>query len=336
MWKLSLARLGYALIAIAGLSFCTCQAAQSLIVGTFGDPTPMQWAAHEHKFAKVTGWNIQWRRFSSGANVDRAMASGDLKISELGSTPLAIAASQGVKLKVFMVDYVIGKAESLIVRKGSGIKTLADLKGKRIGVPFGSTSDFSLRGALHHAGVKISQVTLLNMSPDQIVAAWKEGDIDAAYIWPPAQTEILKTGTRLVGSNEVAKWGYPTFNAWVVNKHFAQTHKKALIAFIRQFGRANERYLKNPSSWTATNPMVKAVAAQTGDSPAQVPVSITGYKFLPLKAQLSKKWLGGGIAQAMMSTAKLLKKEGLITQVSNNYAKYVTTAYLKAAVAQNH
>lgn len=333
MWKISFAQIASAVVAAAFLSMATCQAAPNVTIGTFGDPTPMQAAAHNHKFSKATGWNISWRKFGSGSDVISAMASGDLKMSELGSTPLSIAASQGVKLKVFMVDYVIGKNESLIARNGSGIKTLADLKGKKIGVPFGSTSDFSLRGALKHAGIKTSQVTLLNMSPDQITASWKQGYIDAAYIWPPALTKILKTGKRLVSSAKVAKWGYPTFNAWVVNKHFAQTHKKALIAFIRAFAKANHRYLANPSAWTPDNPTVKAVAAQTGDTAAQVPESIVGYKFLPLKTQLEQQWLGGGIAQSLKSTAQLLKSEGLISRVASDYSHFVTKRYVKAAVS---
>jgi taurine transport system substrate-binding protein len=312
-------------------TFSTAQAEQAITIGTFGDPTPMQWAAHEHKFSAATGWDIKWRKFGSGSDVISAMASGDLKISELGSTPLAIAASQGVNLEVFMVDYVIGKAESLIARDGTGIKTLADLKGKRIAVPFGSTSDFALRGALKHAGIKLSQVTLLNMSPDQIVAAWKQGYIDAAYIWSPAQTEILQTGHRLVGSDQVAAWGYPTFNAWVVNKKFAETHKKQLIAFIKELNKVNMGYMNDPASWTVENPVVKAVAAQVGDTPSQVIVSIKGYKFLTSQEQLGKPWLGGGIATAMKSTAELLKQEGMISTVGTDYSKFVNPEYARAA-----
>lgn len=330
----SFLRLGWLVAAAAIVSFGTSQAGQSVTVGTFGDPTPMQWAAHQKMFSKATGWDVKWRKFGSGSDVIAALASGDLKISELGSTPLAIAASQGENLQVFMVDYVIGKSESLIVRDGTGIKTLADLKGKRIGVPFGSTSDFSLRGTLKHAGIKPSQVKLLNMSPDQIVAAWKQGYIDAAFVWPPAQTEILKTGKRLVSARQVAAWGYPTFNAWVVNKKFAKAHKKELVAFIRTFAKANHAYLEDPSAWTADNPKVVAIAAQTGDTPKQVPEAITGYEFLPLKAQLGNDWLGGGMAKAMKSTAKLLKSEGLITGVASDYSRYVTTEYVKAAVGE--
>ena len=50
------------------------------------------------------------------------MASGDIKVAELGSSPFAIAATQGVDIQAFMIDYVIGKSESLIVRNGAGIQ----------------------------------------------------------------------------------------------------------------------------------------------------------------------------------------------------------------------
>ncbi|MDA3919876.1 MAG: taurine ABC transporter substrate-binding protein [Salinisphaera sp.] len=323
-----------ALASLAVFSFANCQAAETITIGTYNDPVPMQAAAHEGKFSKATGWKVDWRKFDSGSEAIAALASGDLKITELGSTPLAIAASQGVNLEVFMVDYVIGKSESLIVRNGSGIKKISDLKGKKVAVPFGSTSDFSLRGTLKHANIDPRDLTILNMQPDQIVAAWKQGYIDAAFVWPPAQSEILKTGKRLVGADQVADWGYPTFNVLVVNKQFAESHKKELVAFIKELGKVNHEYLADPSSWTPENPVVKAVAAQTGATPAQVPEVIGGYKFLPLKTQLKDAWLGGGIAKAMKSTAKLLKSEGLIYSVSDDYSKFVTTEYVKAAVSQ--
>ena len=159
-------------LAITMMAMTAAHAADKVIVATFGDPIPAQMAAHDGKLSAATGWNVEWRKFNSGADVIAAMASGDVNIAELGSSPLAIAATQGVDLQVFMIDYVIGQAESLIVRNGSGIKSLADLKGKVVAVPIGSTSHFSLMGALKHAGIGENDLTILNMSPEQIVAAW--------------------------------------------------------------------------------------------------------------------------------------------------------------------
>ena len=222
--------------------------------------------------------------------------------------------------------------ESLIVRDGSGVKSLADLKGKRVAVPIGSTSHFSLMGALKHAGVGEHDLTIMNMSPDQIVAAWQQSAIDAAFVWPPAQTEILKSGKRLVGADEVAKWGYPTFNAWVVNKKFAQSHEKSLVAFMRTVEAANEAYLKHPEAWTADSAPVKAIAAQTGADAKQVPETIKGYTFLPLSEQLKKEWMGGALPKTIKGTAEFLKSAGRLDHVSKDYSSVVTVKYLKEAL----
>ncbi len=327
----------YLISAIGGLiisvtAMTAAQAADKVIIATYGDPIPAQVAAHDGKFAAATGWDVEWRKFNSGADVIAAMASGDVSIAELGSSPLAIAATQGVDLQVFMIDYVIGKSESLIVRDGSGIKSLADLKGKRIAVPIGSTSHFSLMGALKHAGISENDLTILNMSPDQIAAAWQQSAIDAAFVWPPAQTEILKTGKRLVGADEVAAWGYPTFNAWVVNKKFAQSHEKSLVAFMRTVEDANQAYLKHPSAWTADSAPVKAIAAETGAAAAQVPEIIKGYTFLPLADQVKAQWMGGALPKTIKATAEFLLSAGRLSQVSNDYSSFVTVKFLKEAL----
>ncbi|MEJ2133689.1 MAG: taurine ABC transporter substrate-binding protein [Desulfofustis sp.] len=317
---------------LSGTMVMAAHAADKVIIGTFGESLPVQMAAHDGKLAEATGWNIDWRKFASGTDVIAAMASGDVALAELGSSPFAIGATQGVDFEAFMVDFVIGESESLIVRNGTGINSLEDLKGKRVATPIGSTAHFSLMGALKHAGIGEKDLTIMGMPPDQITAAWQQEAIDAAFVWPPAQTEILKTGKRLVGADKVAEWGYPTFNVWVVNKEFAAANKDSLIAFMKAVDAANLDYLKDMAAWTADSDQVKAIAAQTGAAPETVVVSLEGYKFLPLAEQLEDAWMGGGIAKAVKDTAAFLKSAGRIDQVADDYSKSVNTDYLKAAV----
>ena len=317
---------GAAMLALAGPA-----SAETIIVGHFGNPTPMQVAAAADKFSAATGWDVEWRKFAAGSDVIAAMASGDVNVSELGSSPLAIAASQGIDLEVVMVAQVIGTAESLIVSEGSGIATIEDLKGKRIAVPVGSTAHFSLMGAIEHAGLKETDLTIMSMPPDQIAAAWEQDAIDGAFIWNPVQSQIMETGKRLVGGDETAEWGYPTFDAWVVNKAFAEANRDAVVAFIKTIDAANKAYLDDPSAWTADSEQVKTIAEYTGADPAQVPEILAGYTFLPLSEQVGPKWLGGDIATAMKSTAEFLKSAGRIDAVADDYAPFVTDEYAKAA-----
>lgn len=317
---------GIVMLCLAGAA-----GAETVVIGHFGNPTPMQVAAAEGKFSQATGWDVEWRKFASGADVIAAMASGDIKIAELGSSPMAIAATQGVDLQVFMLAQVIGNAESLIVRNGAGIETLADLKGKRIAVPVGSTAHFSLMGALEHAQLGSNDVTIMSMPPDQIAAAWQQEAIDAAFIWQPVQAQILQTGKRLVGADETAAWGYPTFDAWVVNKDFAAANTDGITGFIQTVDAANKAYLENKAAWTADSEPVKVIASYTGADPTQVPAILEGYSFLPIAEQAKPEWLGGGIADALKSTAQFLKSAGRIDNASDDYTPFVTSQYLTSA-----
>src|SRR5690606_27332630 len=94
--------------------------------------------------AKEAGYTIDWRQFSSAGDITTALASGDVPIGVIGSTGTAAAATRGVELQLFWILDNIGKSEALVARDGSGIETPADLKGKKVAVPFVSTSHFHL------------------------------------------------------------------------------------------------------------------------------------------------------------------------------------------------
>ena len=322
-----------ALVATTALSGAAFAAAhgETVIIGHFGSPTPMQLAAAENRFEEATGWDIEWRKFAAGTDVIAAMASGDVKISELGSSPLAIAASQGVDLQLFMMAQVLGDAESLIVREGAGIEELADLSGQRIAVPVGSTAHFSLMGALDHAGLSTDDVTIMNMPPDQIAAAWEQGAIDAAFIWQPVQAQISQNGTRLVSAAQTAEWGYPTFDGWVVDKTFAADHADHLAEFVRVMDEVNRAYLDNKDAWTADSAEVMAIAERTGASPDDIPTILEGFTFLPISEQVTPTWLGGSAANAMKETSTFLKEAGRIDTAADDYSGFVNTDIANAA-----
>lgn len=304
--------------------------AETVIIGNFGSPTPMQVARAEKKFDAATGWEIEWRTFGSGTEVIAAMASGDVQVAELGSSPLAIAASQGVELQLFMIAQGLGTAESLIAKADSGIAKLEDVKGKRIAVPVGSTAHYSLMGALAHAGIAETDVTIVNLPSDQIAAAWDSGQVDAAFIWEPVQNQILQTGTFIVGADQTAAWGYPTFDGWVVNKAFAEANAESMVAFAKVMNEANMAYLADPAAWTADSAPVKTIAEVTGADPAQVPAILKGFTFIPLADQLGDTWMGGAAAN-MKATADFLVKAGRIDAAVDDYAGFVTTAIAEAA-----
>lgn len=304
--------------------------AENVIIGHFGSPTPMQVARAEGKFDAATGWTIEWRQFGSGTEVIAAMASGDVQVAELGSSPLAIGTSQGLEIQLFMIAQGLGTAESLIAKGDSGIAKLEDVKGKRIAVPVGSTAHYSLMGALTHAGIAETDVTILNLPADQIAAAWDSGQVDAAFIWEPVQNQILQTGTFIVGADQTAAWGYPTFDGWVVNAEFAAANADAMVAFAKTMNEANSAYLADPAAWTPDSDAVKKIAEMTGAAPDQVPGILKGFTFIPLADQLGPTWMGGAAAN-MKTTADFLVKAGRIDAAVDDYSAFVNTSIAEAA-----
>ncbi len=307
---------------------------KKVIIGNFGDPAPYEAAAAEGRFEKATGWNIEWRKFGSGAEVNAAMASGAVVISELGSVPLAAGASQGVDYQLFLIGKAIGASEALITRNGSGIEKPADLKGKKIAVPVGSTAHFSLMGALKNWGIADKEVQVIGMSPPEINAAWSQNAVDAAFIWEPVQSKLRANGKLMTTAGEVGKAGYPTFNGWVVNTKFAAENRAGMIGFIKVMNEINATYTQNKTQWTADSAPVKAIATRLGTTPTEIVADLEGAAYPDGQEQNSAQWLGGGAAKSMKATADFLKSAGRITSVSDSYAKYVNADLAKAAAAK--
>lgn len=280
-------------------------------------------------YEKVIGEKIDWRRFNSGPEVVTAIASGDVQIGNLGSSPLAAAASRKLPIVAFIVSAQINAAEALVVRNGSGINTPQDLVGKTIATPFVSTSHYSLLGALKHWGLDSSKVKIVNLQPAEIAAAWKRGDIDGAFVWSPALGEIRKTGKTLTDAAQVGQWGAPTFEVWVARKDFAEKHPDVVAKFAKVTLDSFADYAANKASWTADSVPVQKIAKLTGANAADVPELLAGSAFPDAKAQRSSALLDGGTAKSISETAQFLKEQGKVETVLPDYSPYVSAKFVR-------
>jgi taurine transport system substrate-binding protein len=297
---------------------------------------PWRWVQQTQEIEKATGFKINWRQFGGGGDVIRAMASGDVQLGEAGSSPIATAISQGMDVELFWILEDIASAEALVARNGSGVNTVADLKGKKVATPFVSTSHFHLMYALELAGLKPGDVQVLNMRPPEIAAAWGRGDIDAAFVWDPALATIKKTGKVLVTSGELCKKGKCTFDGLIVSKKFANENPEFMVALVRAVAKADAAYRSNPKAWTGDKAKVDAVAKWSGGKPEDVAAAMALYGFPTLQEQASSAWLGGGAnggaAKALTETAKFLKEQGRIQTLAPDYSKYVTSEFVTKAM----
>lgn len=308
-------------------------AGQDVTIGYQTTVDPAKVAQADGLYEKATGRTINWRKFDSGADVIAAIASGDIQIGYVGSSPLAAAASRELPIETILVADLIGDAEALVVRNGSGIKEPKDLKGKKVAVPFVSTTHYSLLAALKHWGIDAKSVQVLNLRPPEIAAAWARGDIDAAYVWDPALGKVKESGKVLVSSSEVAKWGAPTFDAWIARKDFSAANPDVVKAFVRTTTDAYAAYRQSPAAFAASADNVRKIVKLTGAKPAEIAELLAGNYFPLPDEQVSPALLGGGTVKAIATTAAFLKEQGKIPAVLPDYSQYVTVRFVRDSVA---
>lgn len=291
---------------------------------------PSKVAQADGAYEAATGSKINWRKFESGAEVIAAVASGDVPIGNIGSSPLAAAASRGLPIQTFLVTAEIGDSEALVVRNGSNISAPKDLIGKKVAVPFVSTTHYSLLAALKHWGVDASKVNIVNLRPSEIAAAWQRGDIDAAYVWEPALGTAKASGKVLVSSTQVGKWGAPTYDLWIVRKDFAEKHPEFLTQFVKVTGAAYAKYNADPKGYAANSANVDKIARLTGAKPQDVALLLAGNTYPSLKRQA--ELLDKPFAEAVGKTAEFLRAQGKVEQVQSSYLPYVTSRFVNAAL----
>jgi taurine transport system substrate-binding protein len=309
---------------LAAVGFFAQAADVTVAYQTTVDPAKV--AQADGDYEKATHATIDWRKFDNGADIIAAIASGDVQIGYLGSSPLTAAITRKVPVQTFLIATQIGAAEALVARDGSGIKTPQDLIGKKVAVPFVSTGHYSLLAALKHWNIDPSKVQILNLAPPAIVAAWKRGDIDATYVWDPALGVAKENGKVLITSGELARFGAPTFDAWIVRKDFAEKHPEIVTAFAKVTLDAYAAYRKDPQAWLAETSNVDKLVKLSGAKASDIPLLLQGNVY-PLAAD-QVITLGAPTTKAITDTAVFLKEQGKVEAVLPDYAPYVSARFI--------
>ena len=297
-------------------------------IGTMDLVNPDLVARKEKYYEKQLGVKVKIVKFDSGKDVNTALAAGSIDVSELGSNPTALGIGNGLNYDVIYIGDIIGSAESLVVKNNANVNSVSQLKGKKIAVPFASTSHYSLLNALKQAGLKESDVKLLDLEPNDIHAEWKRGDIDAAYVWYPVLNNLVKDGKILTGSDKLAKQGIITADLVVARRDFAKSNKNLVVRYIKALNQANDLDQKNKEQ------SIKDISEILNISESDAKFQRNGFEWIDGKKQLSKEYLGENIANVLKNTADFLKEQGSIKKspTLKEYKDHVQTKYLKEAL----
>lgn len=289
------------------------------------------------ELAKQTGWEIEFRRFNSGADIFAAIASGDVQLGDVGSSPYAASVSRDLDIKGIYITAGAGDSEGLVVRKA--INSAADLKGKKLSAAPVSTDHYQLLAFLKQEGLTEKDTQVIAMPQPQIVAAWKRGDIDGAFVWDPALSELKKDGKVLITSGEVSRRGAPVFSALVVTGDFARKNPEFLTKYIGLIDKYYVDFAKNPNNWGPTSDNIKEIAKLQGGTPEENYSWLKTTVVIPLQEQVTNAWLDGGdkssVAKTLKDTAQFLKEQKKITALKDSYAAFVDPQFAKGALVSN-
>jgi taurine transport system substrate-binding protein len=321
--------LAAALGALALMTGAAQAADRTVVVGYQTDALPSSVGIANGDFEKATGAKIDFRRFNSGAEIFAAIASGDVQVGYVGSSPFAAATSRGLDVEAFYLASISGVDEALVVRNGSGINTLADLKGKKLAAAPVSTDHYQLLALIKSLGLSEKDVQVFAIPQPEIVAGYNRGDLDGGFVWDPALTELKKNGKVIVTSRDVADKGAPTFSAWVATGAFAKENPGFLKGFASVIDKYQTSFANDKAAWGPDSDNAKVLAKLLGGTPQDQANALKNLSLLPIDAQLSDSWLGGGeksgLAGILKDTSVFLKDQKKISDVLPSYAAFVTT-----------
>ena len=187
-----------------------------------------QQATLEAHFASQ-GVDVKWVEFSSGPPMLEAMNVGSIDYGAVGDSPPVFAQSAGANI-VYAAGQPITNGQGILVQANSPIRTIADLKGKRVGFTKGSSAHNITVQTLEKAGLTYADITPVYLTPPDAGPAFANGSIDAWSIWDPyfAIGETRQNGRVLVNASEITK----TNSFYIANRDFAKNHGAVLQQII--------------------------------------------------------------------------------------------------------
>jgi sulfonate transport system substrate-binding protein len=175
------------------------------------------------------GIEVKWVEFSSGPPMMEAMNVGSIDYGAVGDSPPVFAQAAGAAI-VYAAGQPVTNGQGILVPPNSAIRSIADLKGKRVGFTKGSSAHNIVVQTLEKAGLTYADITPVYLTPPDAGPAFANGSIDAWSIWDPyfAIGETKQNGRVLVDASEITK----TNSFYIANRDFAKNHGPVLQQII--------------------------------------------------------------------------------------------------------
>ena len=272
------------------------------------------------ELARVTGafddapYKVKFARFDYGPPLVQATATGDIDLGYVGTVPPITGAAKQFGFKIVATQHgadATKAAENIIVPKDSPIQTMADLKGKKIAIPQGSSAHGLALLALKSVGLTPKDVDLVYLSPAAGATAFNTGKVDAWSIWNPPSAIAVKDGARIIAK------GLPPIDQ--VNNYYVATEKSlndpgrraALADVLTRVAKIFTWAQQHPDEYA------KAIAKETGVSLEDARTTVDAYPFRVTAVQPADIKAEQDLSDAFFEAGEITKKVD-VTELTDN------------------
>jgi sulfonate transport system substrate-binding protein len=198
---------------------------------------------------------VKWTEFPAGPQLLEGLNVGSIDFGTVGEAPPIFAQAAGADLVYVGNEPPASTGEAILVPKNSPIKTVAELKGKKVALNKGSNVHFLLVKLLQKAGVQYTDIDAVFLTPADARAAFERGSVDAWAIWEPflaaAQTQ---TGARILANGNGVVSNHQFFLA---SRPYASKRVDVVAIVLEELAAVDQWAKANPKdAATALSPQI--------------------------------------------------------------------------------
>src|SRR6202453_193574 len=219
---------------------------------------------------------VKWTEFPAGPQLLEGLNVGSIDFGIAGEAPPIFAQAAGADLVYVGNEPQASAGEAILVPKDSPIKTVAELKGKKVALNKGSNVHFMLVKLLEQAGVQYKEIDTIFLTPADARAAFERGSVDAWAIWEPFLAAAQRqTGARILADGNGVVSNHQFFLA---SRVYASKRADVVAIVLEEVAAVDQ--------WAKTNPKEVAAALQPqiglDQAPLQLALSRGGYGVTPV------------------------------------------------------
>ena len=250
-------------------------------IGWTPGTSPRFFVARDQQAFQKAGLAPQYSKFITGPTMLAALKGEDIDVAFMTTPPAIFGLAQELDIRVFFIESDASGTQALVSTTQAAMKSLADQKGRVIGVTYGTSAHYALLKSLEKFKLTQADVKILDMQPSAMLPAFINGNIAGAWSWDPWTAKMENEGGMLVGSLTTMQLPMP--GVWVVRTKWLSGNKDAVQRFINAMD-ATTSYMK-----THEGEAVSALGKELGVDPdlakriygriqvPELPAQIKGY-----------------------------------------------------------